>query len=184
MGNNKTEIKFLQDKDIKSFEKLFREYYQALCNYAHKYIDEIEDCEEIVQDLFFKIWESRNSLQINYSLKAYLYKSVHNNCLLYLQHKQVERKYEEAMKMTPDFDVYDEDAASLVKSAEIQNIITETLRYLPEQCSRIFCMNRYDGLKYQEIADKLSISIKTVEANITRALKAFKKSLAEYSEAY
>ncbi len=167
--------------NLATFENLFRKHYQALCNYAGKYVKDLDKAEEVVQELFFKLWEKRDKLEINISLKSYLYRSVYNGCLQYLNHRAIEIKYEAYYKKQNK--EYNRDASENIRLQELSDIIHNTLNSLPERCRNIFLLNRYEGLKYREIAKKLSVSIKTVEANIGKALKLLRKNLRNYVEA-
>lgn len=168
----------IQNGDIRAFENLFREYYPVLVNYAIRYLTDTAKSEEIVQEMFFNIWRKKEKFIIKTSLKSYLYRSVRNNCLQYIEHLNVERKYEKFVKNKPS--KYYETPENELDLKEIYGIIEQTLEKLPERCSTIFKMSRFEGLKYHEIADKLSISIKTVEANMSKALKLFRKNLKFY----
>ncbi|WP_421919219.1 RNA polymerase sigma-70 factor [Marinifilum sp.] len=163
--------------NLKEFERLFKFYYPLLCNYAVKFVKDHDQAEEIVQSLFCQIWEDRKKLKIHTSFKAYLYKATYLNSLQFLRKKGIRNQYEAYVKNTSNGDV---TRYHSVEEKEIQTIIQNTLSNLPEKCSRIFKMSRYEGLKYHEIADKLSVSVKTVEANMGRALKAFRKNLKDY----
>jgi RNA polymerase sigma-70 factor, ECF subfamily len=166
--------------NLKSFEALFRQYYQMLCSYALRFVKDPDTAEEIVQDLFYKLWEKRAELQINTSVKSYLYSAVHNRCLKFIEHRNVETKYRNYYLLhESEIDNEPGDSASI---NEIQGVIENTLNALPERCSRIFRLNRFEGLKYHEIALKLSISVKTVEANMGKALKLLRKNLKNYVE--
>jgi RNA polymerase sigma-70 factor (ECF subfamily) len=109
-------------------------------------------------------------------LNGYLYRAVHNRCLHYISHIRVVEKYEKEMSFTANDDT--STPADLINYRELQAKIAGILEKLPEKCGKIFCMNRFEGLKYSEIAERLSVSIKTVEANMGRALKEFRKELA------
>ncbi len=166
--------------NIKAFEHVFRKYYSMLCNYAFKYLRDMDTCEEVVQDLFFTVWDKRDEIKIQTSVKSYLYRSVYNNSINYLKHKNIENKYgkfmrESASETGPD--ITDE-----IYAEELNVIIESTLNQLPERSREIFSMNRFEGLKYHEIAEKLSLSVKTIEANMSKALKLFRKNLREYME--
>jgi RNA polymerase sigma-70 factor, ECF subfamily len=180
----KSDTKYMIDqdafKDIRSFEILFRQYYQMLCGYALKFLNDTDSAEEIVQDLFFRLWEKREELIITTSMKSYLFSAVHNRCLRYLEHRNVETKYRNYfLTQEPEIDSEPEYQQNL---SDLQTIVNTTLDSLPERCSRIFKLNRFEGLKYQEIANKLSISVKTVEANMGKALRMLRKSLKEFIE--
>jgi RNA polymerase sigma-70 factor (ECF subfamily) len=133
--------------------------------------------EDIVQDLFVKLWMEREKINIENSLNGYLFRAVHNKCIHYLDHKKVMNKHAE--EISAELNRRPEDPAEILDYAERQSAIAGTLEKLPERCSKIFCMNRFEGIKYIEIAKKLSISVKTVEANMGKALKEFRKELTQ-----
>jgi RNA polymerase sigma-70 factor (ECF subfamily) len=140
-------------------------------------IKDHDTAEEIVQDLFFKLWQDKEKIKIESSLNGYLFRAVHNRCLHYIEHlKVVERHVQE---MAPKQNEESESPADVLHYKELQARIARILEKLPERCGKIFCMNRFEGLKYSEIAEKLSVSVKTVEANMGKALKEFRKALAE-----
>ena len=167
----------IKQGNIKAFEQIFRDLYAPLCVYANKFIDDKDKSEELVQDTFYNLWKNREALNIRISLKSYLYKSVQNACLLMIQHDKVKEKYRTYVinsrntggEKTPD---------KLLEEKELDKSIQDTMKKLPERCREIFYLNRYEGLKYREIAEKLSISQKTVEANISKALKILRKNLS------
>jgi RNA polymerase sigma-70 factor (family 1) len=163
--------------DVKEFESLFRSSYVSLVRYAKTLIKDQDTAEEIVQDLFYRIWNDREKIIIESSLNGYLFRAVHNRCLHHIEHNKVVEKHAEEMSLrdaeTP------ESPADILNYKELQAKIASILEKLPERCGRIFYMNRFEGLKYNEIAEKLSVSVKTVEANMGKALKQFRKELTE-----
>lgn len=174
-------VKSIKEGDINSFETLFKEYYERLCDFGMKYLKSIDQAEEVVQDTFYNIWKNRESLNIKTSLKSYLYTAIRNNCLQELRTRSLDIKYENYYKSH-----YVNESISPVdelNAKELSLVINKALNSLPERCKTIFKLSRDEGLKYQEIADKLSISIKTVEANMGKALKQFRHYLKEYAEA-
>nr|WP_320119382.1 RNA polymerase sigma-70 factor [uncultured Marinifilum sp.] len=171
-----TILQNIKKGDINEFENLFKLYYPLLCYYALKFVKDSDLAKEIVQDLFCKIWEDREKLNIHTSFKAYLYRSTYLNCLQYLRKRGSKKQYEEHVKNNSVSSHISKD----IEEKEIQIIIHETLLSLPDRCGIIFKMSRFDGFKYHEIADKLSISVKTVESNMGKALKAFRKNLKDY----
>jgi RNA polymerase sigma-70 factor, ECF subfamily len=170
----------IRSGNIRVFENFFRLLYQPLCYYALKYVASPDTAEEIVQDLFYTLWEKRDSLIITTSLKAYMYTATHNRCMKFIDHRQIEQKYEKYYR--EQVNGSSEHADNLAGVNEIQRIINKTLDTLPEKCSRIFRLNRFEGLRYNDIAEKLSISVKTVEANMGKALKLLRENLKEYVE--
>jgi RNA polymerase sigma-70 factor, ECF subfamily len=167
----------IRQGDIREFETLFRSSYVSLVKYAGALIKDQDTAEEIVQDLFFRLWHDREKLIIESSLNGYLFRSVHNRCLHHIEHKKVVERH--AHEMAFESDLNTDDPSEALQYKELQAKIAAILEKLPERCGKIFCMNRFDGLKYSEIAEKLSVSVKTVEANMGKALKEFRKALAE-----
>ncbi len=164
--------------DIVEFEKLFRKYYAGLVNFSFSFIKDIDASEEIVQDFFYNYWKNRKEINIRFSVKSYLYRAIKNNSLKYLEAQAVRRKYADKVKdISKDHSGHEN---SELEYTELNRLIEKTLEDLPERCSQIFRMSRFDGLKYTEIAKELSISVKTVESNIGKALKLLRKRLGEY----
>jgi RNA polymerase sigma-70 factor, ECF subfamily len=164
--------------DLKAFEKVFRDNYEQLCDYAFRFTKDEDLAEELVQDIFYRIWKKHEQLMITSTLEGYLFQSVKNHCLQYFKHKAVELKYAEKVKMETQTLAY--EPFEELENKELNDKIESTLRSLPDKCREIFMMSRFDGLKYQEIADKMAISVKTVEANMGKALKIFRESLGKY----
>ena len=170
----------VKNDDMLAYEVLFRKYYAILCNYSFKIVKDIDIAEEIIQDLFFNIWEKRHELEIESSVKSYLFKSAYNKSILFLRHKSVTEKYERYVRNTELFD--EPDASEELSLKELNEVIDKTLEELPERSRKIFSLSRFEGLKYHEIAEKLSLSVKTIEANMGRALKLFRKNIKTYYE--
>ena len=154
-------LKKIKEGDIKAFESIFRLYYTPLCLYATSITGEQEVAEEIVQDLFYVFWKERESLPILRSIKNYLYGATRNRSLQYL-----EQSY------TPQ---------DQLEYKELQSLVNRALGKLPERRLRIFRMHRFEGMKYAEIASSLSLSIKTVEAEMTKALQTLRKEIENYT---
>jgi len=177
---DKRDLERIKKGDVKQFEILFKDYYEMLCHFALKYVKNMEQSEGVVQDTFYNIWKNKEKLNINTSLKAYLYTAVRNNCLQVLRTRSLDIKYENYYKSH-----YANESISPsdeLNAKELSKVINKALNSLPERCQQIFKMSRYEGLKYHEIAEKLSISIKTVEANMGKALKHFRAQLKDYAE--
>jgi len=152
--------------DKKAFELIFLSYYSVLCLFAKRYTDDMTLAKEIVQDLFVYLWEHRNELTIHSSIKSYLYRAVRFNSIRSVEH---ERKLGIRMDVLPEPD--DPEFNDHLEYAELQEKILNAIESLPEQCQNIFKMSRFEQLKYAEIADKLNLSIKTIEAQISKALR-------------
>jgi RNA polymerase sigma-70 factor (ECF subfamily) len=170
-------IRRIRNGDTGQFESLFRSSYVSLVRYAKTLIKDHDNAEEIVQDLFFKLWQDREKLNIESSLNGYLFRSVHNRCLHHIEHARVvERHAEEVSYRQTESQ---ESPSDILNYKELQEKVARILEKLPDRCGKIFTMSRFEGLKYTEIAEKLSVSIKTVEANMGRALKEFRKELTQ-----
>jgi RNA polymerase sigma-70 factor, ECF subfamily len=167
----------IRQGDTHQFELLFRSSYVSLVRFAMTIIKDHDAAEEIVQDLFFRIWQDREKLNIESSFNGYLFRSVHNRCLHYIEHAKVVERY--ATEMAYRQDSQQDSPSEILQYKELQAKVTRILERLPDRCGRIFYMSRFEGLRYSEIAEKLAVSVKTVEANMGRALKEFRKELTE-----
>lgn len=170
----------IKQDDIVEFEKLFKSFYSPLCHYAFKFLRDMDLAEEIVQEFFYNYWKNRHTMTIQISIKSYMYRAIRNNSLKYLEHIKVVKKYEQNFLETNSLD--SGLSSNELEVKELNEIIESTLKELPERCSQIFKLSRFEGLKYNEIAEKLSISVKTVEANMGKALQHFRKNLKQYEE--
>lgn len=161
--------------DEQSFTNTFDRYYSVLCYYADKYIHDPDESRSLVQQVFVDLWMKRKKIVIQQSIKAYLYKSVKNYALDYLKHKNVESKFlHKAQAETEAFD------SNLIEEAELNARINSAIDGLPEKCREIFILCRFEELHYREIAERLGISIKTVEMQMGIALKKLRSQLTEH----
>lgn len=170
-------VERLRNKDKRAFELVFNEYYGILKSYAFRFVDEIEEAEEVVQEVFVKFWEKCQSLAPDSSIKSYLYRSVHNTCLNYIKHQKVKDSYKQYVVN------FIEEAVEGIDTDQpnggVQEKILKAIDNLPPRCSEIFKLSRFEGLKYQEIAEHLGISIKTVEVQMGKALKTLRHELKD-----
>ncbi len=158
------------------YEFIFREYYQSLCNYANMITKDMDNAEEIVQNIFVKLWEKKDNITLDVSIKSYLYKAVYNAALNELKHRKVKENY---LQMQTNSELT-EQPISLHNLKELEKNIEKALMGLPEQCRLIFKMSRFEELKYREIANVLNISPKTVENQMGKALRLMRENLADY----
>ncbi len=170
-------IQKLRSGDEKFYKSVFYEYYPVLTYFANKYVNDIETAKEIVQEFFVRLYEKRFSLNIDTSFKSYLYKSVYNSCINYLTQVAVREQHHRHIKnMTHEKSVFSEVDMNMV---ELEKKIYNEIEKLPAQCRRIFKMNRFDGLSNSEIAEKLQLSKRTVETQISKALRILRKNVPE-----
>lgn len=169
----------IKEGDIKAFEEIFRCYYSPLCWYAAGITGEVEAAEEIVEELFYVFWEDREHLQIFQSIKSYLYRATRNEALQYCQHREVRERYREYV-LADNVSEQVSDPHRQLEYEELQEVIRHTLDKLPGRRLRIFEMHRIEGKKYVEIASFLSLSVKTVEAEMTKALRTLRNEIDNY----
>jgi RNA polymerase sigma-70 factor (ECF subfamily) len=174
------QLRKLREGDIGSFEKLFHLHYKGMFGYSLSLVRSVEVAEEVVQDVFYNIWKNRESLRITHSWQSYLYRAVYNNSMMVLRKSRREFRLED--EMVPEMEGSSQDPSQEMQFQEVSDLVSVTLEGLPERTRQIFLLNRQEGLRYKEIAEKLSISVKTVEANMGKALKALKSSLQQYGE--
>ncbi|MGV3556889.1 RNA polymerase sigma-70 factor [Larkinella arboricola] len=163
-----------------AFEAVFRQHYAPLCQYARTFLHDWDDAEEAVQAVFLAIWEKRDSLEITVSLKSYLYRSVHNRCLNRIRHLSVQAEHREQAAYEVELFQSSEAPMQSIIADELSDRLQAAIQRLPEQCRLIFQMSRFEEMKYQEIADQLGLSIKTVENQIGKALRILRTELADY----
>jgi len=161
------------------FEEIFRTHYSELCSYAFNFTKDLDDAEEVVQDIFVKLWDNKKNIDVKTSIKSYLYSSVRNRCLNTIKHIEIREKYKEFNKQEIELDENLQENES--EKTEMEQKLRNLIDNLPEKRRRIFIMSRYNGLKYKEIAEELSISIKTVENQMGKAMKFLRQELTELS---
>ncbi len=156
-----------------AFDSLFRLYYQDLCRYALFMSCNADDSEEIVQEMFFKLWQNHKQISIPVAVKSYLYTSIKNAVFNKLKHEKIKSAYIKETQLQE----YDLDSSEIMENAESLSNISNAIEQLPQKRREIFIMCKMDGLKYREIAKKLDISIKTVENQMGEALKFLREKL-------
>jgi RNA polymerase sigma-70 factor, ECF subfamily len=171
-------IQRLNQGDQTAFELLFRFYYPGLVTYASQIILDPEDAEEIVQDFFVRLWVDRQNLKNSLSIKNYLFTSVKNRSLNFLKKMQISEKVRKELSYLIENDpLYDQD---VFITSELQKKIKDSFDKLPPRTHEIFSLSRHIGLTNDEIATKLNLSKRTVETQISNALKIFREELRDY----
>lgn len=163
--------------DAEAYEHVFKTWYAPLCRYGWTILKDKEEAEDVVQQVFISLWEKRETLEVKVSLKSLLYKYVYNAGLNRVQQKKVRSNYaKEAQVVQLNYT----EAEKKLEEKELSNKIEKSIDGLPEQCAKIFRMSRFQHLKYQEIADQMGLSVKTVENQMGKALKLLRENLKEY----
>lgn len=182
-------IKKLIIGDEETYISLFREYYVALCSYARRYVGRKDIAEEIVSDTFLKIWENKETIRINTSIKSYLFQAVCNNSLYYLRKLKKDLVLDDFFQGTESENIgfaliaEDIDEHSLTMD-NIHSKIVEAVNLLPEQQQRAFRLKRFEGKKNKEVAEIMGLSIKTVEMHLSKATHNLQKALKNYLPAF
>jgi RNA polymerase sigma-70 factor, ECF subfamily len=160
-----------------AFEKVFKRYYKALHSYAYTIVKNEDVADDMVQQVFYRMWNSAERVNIQSSIAAYLYRAVYNESLNYIKHQKivVAHQKETAPHMKSERDT----AAGKIINKELEQKLRQALNALPEQCRTVFQLSRFENLKYQEIAEQLGISVKTVENQMGKALKIMRVQLID-----
>jgi RNA polymerase sigma-70 factor, ECF subfamily len=170
--------------DYQAFKLLFDGYYEGLCRFARGYLHSAEIAEDLVSDLFVKIWEEPQVMAVSISLKGYLYRCIYNSCMNYLT--RTRKRFDNLNPETVDalyelMPQFPEDLPSTaLLLAELDEEIEKAIQRLPAECGKIFIMSRKEELSHREIAEKLNISENTVKVQIYRALNKLRETLKEY----
>ncbi|GAB4243030.1 MAG: RNA polymerase sigma-70 factor [Ekhidna sp.] len=162
----------------KDFEAVFNEHYPMLCSFARKYVQDVDDCKDIVHSAFLKLWQKQKEIDLSKPLKPYLFKSVYNLCLNYIRDRKKIVHHDLQMD---DQAIYAHlDSRDFLEETELQNRIVKAIEDLPDKTRRIFNLSRFEGKKYREIAEIEQISVKTVEDQMSKALRVLREKLKDY----
>lgn len=162
-------------QDIKWFEDLFRTHFVPLCQFAMKFTgNNLDDAKEIVHEVFINVWEKMNAFPTDMNYKSYLYTSVNNRGLNFIRDRKKLVQLDQVSE-----EKYSSSLAEM-EEKELERSIELAIHSLPDKCREVFELSRYDGLTYKSIAEKLAISVKTVEAQISKALRLMRDHLAEF----
>ncbi len=163
-------------KSKTEFKNVFLAYYTPLCNYVNNKLNNISNAEDIVQDVFLHLWEKNDSLHFQGSIDQYLFKSVKNKIFEFLRSNN---SYEKHKAQLIHKRLEDENIEELSDSYMKLERINSSLRHLPPKCKNVFVLHKFKGLTYAEIAEGESISIKTVENHMLKAIKILRSHLKD-----
>lgn len=168
----------MADGDQRALRFFFDKYYDNLCNYVNLYIHDSSVSEDIVQDIFIYFWEKRGSIRMDTSVKSYLFRSSRNKYLNYIRNEKCHQSIKKDVKSYTETSVNQDEL--LIDSLQLEGIINSSIDNLPPRCREVYLLRKNDDLSYKEIASRMEISEKTVENQMTIALKKLKEQLAPY----
>lgn len=165
-------VQLISQGDRQAFKYVFDTYFTPLCRFGILYLQDSQEAEQVALDIFVRLWEERERLDIKLSFKAYLFYAMRNRCLNVLRDRKAMCPLDEALG------IHTEDALSM-EAEELMKLIREAIQTLPEKCREVFLKSRKEHLSYREIAENMQISVKTVEAQISKALKVIRMHLGD-----
>lgn len=173
-----------KDGDHLAFEQIFKSNNKQLVNFCNHFISDIDKSKNLAQEAFVNLWLNRQKIETFNGIKAFLYTYARSGCLNYIRHRKVVSKYENLQLQQKEDSINSEVLESFdfnsLEFIELEELIMKSIHDLPDQCRKVFMLSRFEGKKNREIAEDLNITIKSVEANITRALKSLRADLSEY----
>lgn len=172
-------LELLEKQDGKGMEMLFKKYYQPLCLSGYRYIKDKQKVEDIVQELFYELWKKRANINIQSSLGPYLRTAIRNRSLNFIKGQRIDFADEDELK---SFTSNESSTQEDLETTELETFINKVIDSLPEKCRMVFVLSRIDELSYKEIAEKLDISTKTVENQISKALKILRAEVTAFRE--
>lgn len=169
-------MQIVQEFDAAQLESLFTKHYHDLARYAHSIVKQQDEAEDVVQQLFVKLWDKRDELPLLENPAAYLYRATYNASV---------NARKRMLRQNPDSEVYVSAAGTgaasdRLLSAELEARIEAAMQSLPEKCQEVFRLSRFNDLSYKEIAEQLDISPKTVENHMGKALRIMREELSDY----
>ena len=170
-------LKRLRKGDSYAFAAIFSRYYRSLVLYCNSFITDMDECEDIVMDLFVAIWEHRERLDIS-NLRSFLLRSVRHDCLDAIKHRRVKDSYSAALLLSMDINSAALD--NYILYDELKKLVDDTLSSLDAKSVAIFKMSRWDGVKYDDIAKSMNISRRTVEVRITNVIRQLRATIKKH----
>lgn len=164
----------IKSGDQSALKTVFDQHYSALCRYALQWTKDPDEAEDIVQRLFVDLWVKRDAIEVELTLKSYLYAATRNRCLNYLKHQRVVQMHVQSVSKAPQPILFMDEAHHLTEA------IHKAIANLPDQCGRVFRMVKMEGKRYHEVADELGISVKTIENHMTKALRVLRVELKDF----
>lgn len=175
--NDASLLELFRTQPEQAIERIFREYYTDVCRAVLRIIPDPGIAEDIAQDVFYDLWRKRDRLDVKTSVGAYLRRAARNKSLNYIRDQKIKPEGEEKL---PHREEQQPDANRKLEIKDLQSSIDRAVNDLPERCRQIFSLSRFEDMSYQEIADQLGISVKTVENQISKALRLLRDALGPH----
>lgn len=173
-----------KEGDELAFEYVFKSDFNIIVGFCQQFVKDSDIAQSLAQESFVKLWLNRSKIETANGIRSFLYTSAKTECLNYIRHLKVINNYQDkqlqALENNINKEVLESFDFDAMQYSELERLIEKSIEELPERCKLVFKMSRLDGKKNEEIAKSLSISIKSVEANMTRAIKLLKSKLSEY----
>lgn len=184
MRRVKVDIRGIIQGDREVFKKVYFKYYDMLFHLCMEYTQSVHIAQEFVQDTFLKLWEIRTKINAETNMGNFLYTIAKNKCLNYLRDQQTilrAQKNRDYLEKQLSIEALHEVGDQWIQFRELKVLIEKTIEEMPEDIKQIFIMSRFEEMKYKEIAEKLNISVKTVESKISKALTILRKVIEDYN---
>jgi RNA polymerase sigma-70 factor (family 1) len=175
-------IDALKVRDKRRFEVFYKKYYRPLFTVAYRYVGHRETAEEIVHDVFINIWNKADQLNIQTSMKSYLFRSIINSSLNHIKKEKLQFEKQSAYKIVHDQNLANQEQDADGAEEALFKGLEDALALLPDKCKQVMYLSRFGKLKQQEIADQLEISIKTVKNHLTYGFKKLREHLEKHQQ--
>lgn len=170
--------------DELAFEKIFLSNYNQIVGFCNQFVSDHDKAKNLAQEAFINLWLNREKIETLQGIRSFLYTYSKSGCLNYIRHQKVVSKYEDRLLLQKEGEINREVLESFdfnsLEFTELETLIQQAISDLPEKCRQVFILSRFEGKMNKEISDELNISVKAVEANMTRALKTLRLKLSEY----
>lgn len=165
----------IKQGDSNAFDIIFNALYENLCKYAYGFIADVDDCEDIVQQCFVRLWDNKESASEIKSFKSYLYKAVYNACMSRMKHEKIKQTYQSEAAIELQ-NIYYSEYENTLPQERIEKIYKE-IEALPEKNKEVFTLRFVEGLSTKDVSEKLNITIRTVETHVSKALRILRKNV-------
>jgi len=169
----------LKEQPEIALKVLYDQFYAYICSVVYKMVGDSSLAEDIAQEVFVEVWKRRESLDVNLSLRGYLRRVAVNKTLNHIRSQKMNFEEEDAVLQIPS---NENSSQKVLEAADLQKVINDSINKLPDKCRVVFGLSRFEELSYKEISSELGISVKTVENQISKALKLVRKAVLEYDE--